>query len=215
MVMNMEFSAAIFDLDGTLIESNSVWAKIDKIILNKRGIPCSDNFAEKLSSLTYEEAAEEMHRLGVKEDTESLIKEFNEIAVQEYRYNIFLKDNAKEYLEYLKCRGVKLALATASPKELYEPALRHNGVYGYFDVFCTTGDAGKSKDYPDVYLLAASELGVPPSDCIVFEDVLNGIISAKNAGMFAVGVYDRYSSSDIVTIRLHSDKFIMNFSEMM
>ncbi len=210
----MEFSAAIFDLDGTLIESNSVWAKIDKRILNKRGIPCSDDFAAKLSSLTYEEAAEEMHRLGVKEDTESLIKEFNALAVQEYRYNIFLKDNAKEYLEYLKGRGVKLALATASPKELYEPVLRHNGVYGYFDAFCTTAEAGKSKDYPDVYLLAASELGVSPAECAVFEDVLNGIVSAKNAGMTVIGVYDKYSSNDIVTIRLRSDKFIMNFSEM-
>ena len=211
----MDFSAAIFDLDGTLIESNSVWAKIDKIILSKRGIPCSDGFAAKLSSLTYEGAAEEMHKLGVKEDTQSLIKEFNELAVQEYRYNVFLKDYAKEYLEYLKNRGVKLALATASPKELYEPVLRHNGVYSFFDVFCTTAEAGKSKDHPDIYLLAASKLGVSPEECIVFEDVLNGIISAKNAGMTAIGVYDAYSSEDIVTIRLRSDGFIMNFSEMM
>ena len=211
----MEFSAAIFDLDGTLIESNSVWAKIDKIILNKRGIRCSDDLANKLSSMTYEEAAEEMHKLGVTESTEELIREFNQLAVQEYRYNIFLKEYAAEYLEYLKIRGVKIALATASPRELYEPALRHNNVYRYFDVFCTTGEAGKSKDHPDIYLMAASKLEVSPEDCAVFEDVLKGIISAKNAGMLAIGVYDRYSSEDIITIRAAADKFIMNFSEMM
>ena len=211
----MDFSAAIFDLDGTLIDSNSVWEKIDIKVLAKRGIRCGSDFAAKLASMTYEEAAEEMHRLGVKESTEELIKEFNELAVQEYRYNIFLKDYAEQYLTYLKAKGVRTALATASPKFLYEPVLRNNHVYKFFDVFCTVEDVGRSKDYPDIYLTAASRLGVRPSDCVVFEDVLKGIVSAKNAGMYAVGVYDKYSEEDFITIRAAADKFIMNFSEMM
>lgn len=211
----MNYTAAIFDLDGTLINSNSVWAKIDRIILNKRGINCSEAFIHKIASMTYEEAAEEMHKLGVQETTEEIIAECNELAIKEYRYNIFLKDGVSEYLDYLKKNGVKIALATASPKTLYEPVLRNNHIYSYFDAFCTTADAGKSKDYPDIYLLAASELGVSPSECIVFEDVLKGIISAKNAGMTTVGVYDKYSDEDIITIRMTADRFIMNFFEMM
>lgn len=211
----MDFSAAIFDLDGTLIDSNSVWKKIDIIILQRRGIKCSDDFANSLAAMTYEDAAAAMQELGVKSATEEIIKECNELAVNEYRYNIFLKDYAAEYLTYLKGQGIKIALATASPKELYEPVLRHNHAYGYFDVFCTTDEAGRSKDYPDVYLHAASKLGVSPDECVVFEDVLKGIVSAKNAGMTAVGVYDKYSAEDIVTIRAAADKFIMNFSEMM
>lgn len=211
----MNFSAAIFDLDGTLLDSNSVWEKIDVKILEENGIRCSKNFSEKLAAMTYEDAAEEMRKLGVKEIAGELIRKFNEMAVREYRYNIFLKDYAAEYLTYLKGRGVKIALATASPKILYEPALRNNHVYGYFDAFCTVDDAGKSKDYPDIYLKTASRLNVAPRDCVVFEDVLKGIISAKNAGMYAVGVYDKYSAEDIVTIRIAADRFIMNFSEMM
>ena len=211
----MDHSAAIFDLDGTLLDSNSVWEKIDIKILAKRGIRCKSDFAAKLASMTYEDAAEEMRKLGVKESTEELIKEFNELAVQEYRYNIFLKDYAEQYLTYLKSRRVRIALATASPKFLYEPVLRNNHVYKFFDAFCTVEDVGKSKDYPDIYLTAASRLGVRPSDCMVFEDVLKGIVSAKNAGMYAVGVYDKYSEEDFITIRAAADKFIMNFSEMM
>ena len=211
----MNFSAAIFDLDGTLADSNSVWKKIDIVILQKRGIKCSDEFADSLAAMTYEDAAAAMQKLGVKSTVEELIKEFNDLAVNEYRYNIFLKDYAAEYLTYLKSQGIKIALATASPKELYEPVLRHNHAYGYFDAFCTTDEAGRSKDHPDVYLLAASKLGVPPDECVVFEDVLKGIVSAKNAGMTAIGVYDKYSAEDIVTIRAAADKFIMNFSEMM
>lgn len=211
----LNFSAAIFDLDGTIIDSNTVWAKIDKIILNRRGIPCSDDLAAKLSSMTYEYAADEMHRLGVKESTESLIKEFNDLAVREYRENIFLKDNVRKYLDNLKKENIKIALATASPSLLYEPVLRHNDVYGYFDVFCTTDEAGKSKDFPDVYILAASKMQVSPSQCIVFEDVLKGVISAKKAGMTAIGVYDRYSSHEMEDIKAAADRYIMNFSEMM
>lgn len=211
----MNFSAAIFDLDGTIADSNGVWKKIDIEILRKRGIRCSDAFAESLAAMTYEEAAAEMHRLGVKDTTEELIRECNELAAYEYRHNIFLKHYAAEYLTYLKNNGVKTALATASPKMLYEPVLRHNHVYGLFDAFCTTEEAGRSKDHPDVYLLAASKLGVSPNECVVFEDVLKGIFSAKNAGMTAIGVYDRYSAEDIVTVRAAADRFIMDFSEMM
>ena len=211
----MNYKAAIFDLDGTLINSNSVWAKIDRIILNKRGISCSEAFIHKIASMTYEEAAEEMHKLGVKETTDEIIAECNELAIKEYRYNIFLKDGVPEYLDYLKKNGIKIALATASPKTLYEPVLRNNHIYSYFDAFCTTSDVGKSKDYPDIYLLAASELCVNPSECIVFEDILKGIISANNAGMTTIGVYDKYSDEDIITIRMTADRFIMNFFEMM
>ena len=211
----MDFSAAIFDLDGTLIDSNSVWEKIDAKMLEKRGIRCKSSFAASLAAMTYEDVAAEMQKLGVKETTEELIREFNEMAATEYRYNIFLKDYADEYLTYLKGRGVRMPLATASPRALYEPVLRNNRAYGYFDAFCTVDDVGKSKDHPDIYLYAASKLGVSPADCVVFEDVLKGIVSAKNAGMYAVGVYDKYSAEDIVTIRAAADKFIMNFSEMM
>ncbi|MBP1560967.1 MAG: HAD family phosphatase [Oscillospiraceae bacterium] len=211
----MDFTAAIFDLDGTLVDSNSVWEKINRIILQKRGIRCTDKTIHSLAAMTYEEAAEEMHKLGVKESTEELIEESNKLAANEYRYNIFVKDYVREYLDILRGKGVKIALATASPKALYEPVLRNNHIYGYFDAFCTTDDVGKSKDHPDIYLYAASKLGAAPENCVVFEDVLKGIISAKNAGMQTVGVYDRYSSEDIVTIRSAADKFIMNFSEMM
>lgn len=211
----MNFSAAIFDLDGTLVDSNAVWKKIDIILLQRRGIRCSDEQADRMTSMTYEDAYAEMRKLGVTDSFEQILKEFNELAVDEYRHNIFLKDYAAEYLTYLKGQGIKTALATASPKALYEPVLRHNNAYSYFDAFCTTDEAGRDKNSPDVYFLAASKLGVAPDECVVFEDVLKGIVSAKNAGMTAVGVYDKYSAEDIVTIRNTADKFIMNFSEMM
>ncbi|MCM1328332.1 MAG: HAD family phosphatase [Ruminococcus sp.] len=211
----MNFSAAIFDLDGTLIDSNSVWKKIDIILLERRGIRYTEETVNRMAAMTYEDAAAAMRELGVTSTEEEIVRECGELAVNEYRHNIFLKEYAAEYLTYLKGQGIKIALATASPRELYEPVLRNNHVYGFFDAFCTTGEAGRDKNCPDVYLLAASKLGVSPNECVVFEDVLKGVVSAKNAGMTAVGVYDRYSEEDIITIRAAADRFIMNFSEMM
>lgn len=211
----MNYKAVIFDLDGTIIDSNAVWEKIDKIFLDKRGVKYTETFVHKLASLTYEEVAEKMQMLGVTATKEEIMAECNELAIKEYRYNIYLKKGVREYLDYLKKNNIKIALATASPQKLYEPVLRNNCIYNYFDVFCTTEDVGKSKDYPDIYLVAASEMDVSPSECIVFEDVLKGIVSAKNAGMYTIGVYDKYSDEDIITLRMTADKFIMNFLEML
>lgn len=212
--MDTTFSAAIFDLDGTLIESNSVWEKLDRIILSRRGLTCSDDFITELTAMSYEDAAAAMQNIGINISTEEFMTEINELAVKEYSTNIFLKDGAYEYLYHLKNSGKKIALATASPSELYTPVLEHNNVYSLFDAFVTTDEAGAGKDSPAVYLLAAHKLGIAPEKCAVFEDIPKGINSAKAAGMYAVGVYDKYSEKYMGEIQKYADRFIYSFTEM-
>jgi HAD superfamily hydrolase (TIGR01509 family) len=208
------FSAAIFDLDGTLIESNSLWERINKHMLQKRGIKYNESLIRKMVVMSFEESADAMRSLGATETVDELAADMLGTAAYEYRNNIFLKDNVREYLGFLQTKKVKIALATASPRTLFEPVLRNNHIFSCFDAFCTTEDAGRGKDFPDVYITAAAKLGVSPSDCVVFEDVIKGVVSAKNAGMKTVAVYDRYSGEDIVAMRLIADKFIYDFSEM-
>ncbi len=210
----MEYKAAIFDLDGTLAESNSVWEKLDRVILERRGLSCSDEFIRKLTAMTYEDAAEELKKIGLEISTEKLMSELNELAIYEYSNNIQLKDGAMEYFDYLKAGGKKICLATASPAYLYEPVLKHNGIYDYFDSFTTTEEVGKSKDYPDVYLKAAEKADVLPEQCVVFEDVLKGIKSASAVGMIPIGVYDKYSENDMDKIKEYAAKYIFSFDEM-
>ena len=148
-----DFKGAIFDLDGTLIDSMDVWEKIDLKFLQKRNITMPKDYIEIVNSMSFEEVAKyTIERFNLRETEEELIKEWNEMAVFEYSHNIKLKPNVKEYLEKLKINNIKIGLATSSPKKLYEPVLKNNGIYDYFNAFTSVEDVKKDKSYPDIYL---------------------------------------------------------------
>lgn len=203
----------IFDLDGTIADSNGAWESIDRKLMEKNRIFISSNELHQAAAMTYEEVFEFFSSKGLKYSYEQFISEINALAEIEYRYNIFLKDGAEELLRLIKSKGGKIALATASPRRLYEPVLRRNCIYSLFDEFITTEEAGADKNHPDIYLKASEKLGVPPWECAVFEDVLKGIVSAGNGGMMTVGVYDSYSSEDFVTMKQIADVFLMSLRD--
>ncbi|MDR0992489.1 MAG: HAD family phosphatase [Ruminococcus sp.] len=208
-------AGVIFDLDGTLLDSNNIWEQIDRELLARRGISVSDDFLKILASHSYEEAYNQMQLVGVTDSYETILNEFNEMALFEYQNNVVLKDEAKTYLEKLKEDGVKLAIATASPKELYEPVLTKYGILNLFDNITTTFDVGKTKDFPDIYLTAAAKIGVSPANCVVFEDLKKGIETAKAAGFKTCMVYDRYSQLDFFRMRGIADHYIYSFADLL
>ncbi|MGN1098397.1 MAG: HAD family hydrolase, partial [Clostridia bacterium] len=124
-----------------------------------------------------------------------------------------LKPYAAEFLARLKTMGIKTALCTSSPESYYEPALKRLGVYDYFDAFATTGEAGVSKHYPDVFLLAAERLGAEPENCTAFEDIPEAILGAKKAGMKTCGVFDARSGGEMEYMKQICDRYIMNLEE--
>lgn len=213
--MTADIGGYIFDLDGTLLDSNGVWEKIDKEVLEKNGVFLTDKEIKVAASMTYEEVLTLFYSKGVRYTLEELKSEFDRMAEKEYSSGIMLKKGAGEYLKALKLGGKKIALATASPEKLYVPALKRNGVYELFDAFCTTDEAGRSKDHPDVYLLAAERIGVPPERCMVFEDIPAGILSAKKAGMYAAAVFDEYCAAGEEYMRSIADIYIADFGDLL
>ena len=209
------FKAAIFDLDGTLIDSMGVWEKVDRDFLAKRNLPVPDGYVNQLSSLSFREAAEYTIALfGLPEKAAAIIEEWNDMVRYEYSHNIVLKPHAREYLKYLKQARVKLGTATSLPKVLYEPVLRNNGIYELFDALSSTDEVSRGKEYPDIYQLAAQKLAVLPGDCIAFDDILAAISAIKAAGMKAYGVYDPFSAHNKKAIQAIADGYIYDFAEM-
>lgn len=207
--------AAIFDMDGTLIDSMGVWQQIDRQFLHRRGFDLPQDYMEAVKVLDYAKAADyTVKRFGLNESPQDIMDEWHAMAVDAYSHHILLKPGAKELLQSMLSHGLKVGLATASAKGLYQPVLKSNRVYDCFHAFCTTSEAGKGKGHPEVYLLCAQRLGVAPKDCIVFEDVLAGIRGAKAAGMRAVGVYDSHSAYESDQIRALADGYVDSLEQL-
>ncbi|MST55599.1 HAD family phosphatase [Pyramidobacter sp. SM-530-WT-4B] len=192
----MEFAGALFDLDGTLIDSADVWARIDAEFLRRRGLAVPDDYMCAVSSKKFSEAAVyTIARFGLDETAEALAAEWLEMARREYGSGVFLRPHAGEYLRWLKARGVKLGTVTGLPHSLAEAALKNNGVYALFDAFTSADETPCGKEHPAVYLLAARRLGVTPADCAVFEDVPACLESARAAGMKVFAVRNAQNES--------------------
>lgn len=183
---------AIFDLDGTLFDSLWVWGEIDKRFLHSRGIEVPPDYARTVATMGFRRCAEyTIERFGLSETPEKLMDEWMSMSRDIYAHEIGLKSGARELLEFLKGRGIKLAVATSSDENLYVPALKNNDIYEFFDFIADTSNS-RGKDFPDVYLAAAAALGLKPCECVVFEDLPAAIVSAKRGGFITVGVCDRH-----------------------
>ena len=163
--------AAIFDLDGTLVDSMWLWDKIDTTYLNSLGIDKPSDLKKEITHLSFDKTAEYFKkRFNIPNSIESILKTWYNMSYNEYTNNIKLKPGAKEFLEYLSNKGVKIGLATSNSIILVETCLKSNNIFNLFDKITLTSEVSRDKSFPDVYLLAAEKLNVSPKDCIVFED---------------------------------------------
>lgn len=205
-------SAAIFDLDGTLLDSMGVWGKIDTLFLEKRGFVPSEEYVSTIAAMSLTEAAEHtIHHFQLEESVISVLKEWDHMATQEYTYDVELLPHTLEYLKELQKKGIKLAVATGLTQKLYEPVLKRLGIYDWFDVICSVSEVGTGKTTPAVFDLTIQKLGVPSSECIIFDDLLVAVKSAKETGARVYGVYDSYSKSDQTEIEKIADGYVLDF----
>ena len=192
----MNKNYCIFDMDGTIADSMGYWKQLEREFLIEKGIKDDvDETLKEIQHMTIPAAMEFfIDRFGFEGTVESLTEEFNGLMAEHYRNDVNIKPGAKEYLDKLKAAGAKMCIASATSTPLVKIALNRMGISDYFEFNLSCVDVGSSKDKPDVFLEAARRLGGSPEETAVFEDSLVASTSAKSAGFYVVGIYDKYSA---------------------
>ena len=193
-----DIKAVLFDLDGTLVESMSMWGDIDVDYLKKFHIPVPEGLQKAIEGLSmYQTAVYFKENFAIEDSLEEIMDEWNRMAYEKYTTEIPLKPGARAFLNGLKDKNIPCGIATSNSRILTEAILKSHQVENYFSVMVTGDEITNGKPDPEVYLEAAKKMGVAPEHCLVFEDIPFGIIAGKRAGMTVCAVEDAYSMKDM------------------
>lgn len=194
----MEIKSAIFDMDGTLVDSlmvwDALWQKFGDKYLGGRPFAPTPEDDKAIRTLPLKNAMELVHtNYNIGKSGQELLDETNEMMVDFYSNTVQLKSGVKEFLENLYNKGVKMCIASATAPNLVKIAMEHCELNKYFPKVFSCGDLGLGKDKPDIYLLAQQYLGTEISETWVFEDSFVAIKTAHDIGMNTVGIYDKFN----------------------
>ncbi len=206
---------AIFDLDGTILDSMFIWNDIGYKFLEMKNIQVPPGADKQFTQMSLQQAAE--YYIAHFDNTatiESIINDINMLVEGFYFNEVLKKNDIQEFLEYLKERGVKMCVATATDKYMVEKALERNGLLHYFSEIFTCNGVGAGKDTPVIYDRALEHLGTPKENTFVFEDAFYAIKTANAAGYNVVGIKDVSEPEDVETIKQHCKIFINEYSEI-
>lgn len=182
----------IFDMDGVLVDSERLYLKFWQEACSSFGLNLSEEQGLELRSNSPEEAIPKFNTWFGEAADYMQIRELRRKLMAEHidKYGVELKPGAAELAEYLKSRGIKIALATASPIKRAERYLSTYGLFDKFDAVVGGGMVAQGKPAPDIYICAAHLLELPCKECIAVEDSPSGIISAHTADCVTVMIPD-------------------------
>ncbi|MCM1025929.1 MAG: HAD family phosphatase [Roseburia sp.] len=210
--MLQNIGAVIFDLDGSLVDSMWLWRAIDIEYLGRFGIPLPEDLQARIEGMSFHETAVYFKEaFAIPDSLEEIKAEWNRMAWNKYANEVPLKPGIPDFLKGCRRRGIRLGIATSNSRELVENVIGVHGIRDFFSCIMTGSDVQRGKPAPDIYLAVAEELGVSPSECLVFEDIVPGIQAGKNAGMRVCAVEDAYSRYDRERKLEQADYYIENY----
>ena len=205
---------AIFDVDGTLLDSMFIWKDVGIRYVRSRGIESEANLSEVLFPMILEEgAAYVMRRYGLKESIEQIVQGILDMVRDFYYYEAQLKDGAKDFLQAMDEKGIPMVVATSSERDQIEHAFKRLEILHYFKRIFTCTEVGVGKRKPVVYKEAEKFLGIEAKEIYVFEDVIHAIRTAKTAGFQTVGLYDSSSEAVQKEIKETADIYLGNLKD--
>ena len=206
---------AIFDMDGTLLDSMPVWDHAGEMYLESLGIEPEPELSRKLATFSMMEGAVYMkEKYNMTQSCEEIIDGVKDIVRIYYVEKVPCKPGVREFLEELKCRNIPMAVATATDLDLAEAALKRTGISSYFTQIVTCKEAGTGKSQPDVFHLARNYMGTQLEDTWIFEDALHAVQTAKKAGYPVCSVYDEANQPEMEKIQALSEIYLHDFTEV-
>ena len=197
---------AIFDVDGTLLDSMFIWEEAVDRTLRQKGIVPEEGLIDAIMHMSMEEgAAYVKERYRLPESSEEILTGIVAVVEQFYREEAGFKKDVRALLDEFKNRNVKMVVATSGSAELAGAALERLGIRDYFLRIFSCGEIGAGKTQPDIFLKAAETLGSTPEETWVFEDAIHAVRTAKRCGFKVTAIYDESSKKDWEEIRSLGD----------
>ena len=205
---------AIFDVDGTLLDSMYLWDRVGEDYLQGKGIAPLPDMEERVRTMSMMQIAQYCQEAyGMTEPAQQIIDEINGMVLEKYRNEVQPKPGVKALLSMLREKGVALAVATASDRCLIEEALERTGLLPYFDVFLTCSEVGAGKDSPAIFYTACKAMGTRPEETVLFEDSLYSMKTAKKEGFLVAAVFDESAAGEKEEIQQLADWYVQTPEE--
>jgi HAD superfamily hydrolase (TIGR01509 family) len=181
-------ASVVFDLDGVLVDSETVWDDVREALVRERGGRWHERAQGDMMGMSSVEWSRYMHeQLGLPETPQEINDEVVSRMLVRYRDDLPLIDGAVEAVERLAA-AFPLALASSSNRPLIDAVLESSGLTRHFTATVSSEEVARGKPAPDVFLEAAGRLGVEPGRCAAVEDSANGLRAAHAAGMRVVAL---------------------------
>ena len=204
---------AIFDADGTLIDSMHIWHELGARYLESLNIAPEENLSAKLYPMSLEMSCRYLkERYHLSDSEGDILSGILGIIEGFYRDEVALKEGVREFLSAMSGKNIPMVIATSGDRDLLTSALTRNGIAEYFDGIFTCSELSTSKHEPDIFMACAGFLGLNPESVGVFEDSLFAVETAKRAGFITFGVADGSNIHQWEMIRAIADYSIETFT---
>jgi HAD superfamily hydrolase (TIGR01509 family) len=212
----MRLQSAIFDMDGTLIDSMYMWNDLGVNLMRDLGVEPEPGLHDTIKVMTTRGGAQYCkERYHLSQSVDELVAMTEARVERFYREEARAKPGVEKFLSLLKMEGVWMYIATATERRLAEIALKQTGIDQYFRGLITSSEAGEGKNTsPEIYERAMRRLRSNKKDTVIFEDALHAIQTAKAAGFRVCAIYDPAAEADQPEIQRISDYYIRSFEEM-
>lgn len=206
----------LFDLDGTLIDSNGVWQEVDYRFLSAHGLECTSEYLNTVGHSIFPTAAQftkDYYHLDI--SPQAIMDEWLFLARNAYEHYIPLKPGVRAFLAQEAAKGETLALVSACVPELGHAVLDRHGLTPLFRHLVFAQELGLEKRDPRFFHQVLDLLGVIPAACTFYEDAPENCITGKKMGMTVVGVLDPFYANEAERMVQVCDRCITDFTELL